>query len=407
MVTGAAAGLGLQPRWIVCTNDGRPIQELPVIEFSSREVLSGVNEASIKTSMAASPEMVELLKPWEHTLVFVLGTQPLWGGPIVKHRTAIGQPETEVTVREWAAWLDRLWTNDACEYDAEADGATIIANRFDAAVNDASLYGFLKPPLANIWDKQTAGGAKIEAAFLSQVDAASPQTIWREVQTVVGQGVDFAVTYSSSSDGGGTKFTPTLHCWRYMPGGSDVTLSLGRDLSSMAVEIDTDQQANVVTVLGEWDESDRLASASGQAPHLARKYSYEYLQTKTQADSLAAVMLEGHQMPVLSLGGIVLPGMRRDIRAGSMVTVEIPPGFDIRFPDGARQTLRAMDVTWQVGSSGQQTGVTLATQYDQTQPGFFNARQSSAPPIRTTRFVQTLRQLIDKSDKLENRRAGW
>ena len=261
-----------------------------------------------------------------------------------------------------------------------------------------------------------AGGDKPDLDFPSQFEGnylavASPQSVFQEVQTIAGLGIDWRVSYQTTDDG----VKPMLRTWRYDPDGTPVAdLVVGQDLAALSIEIDTDQQATQIHVLGESGDIQGWSGTSGTAlPELHRVWSFDHVDdpkadpstgASDRLKAFAANLLEQLSSPVLHVTSVDMPTLRNDIRAGDLVTVTIPPGIDPRFPDGEQRRLRVTEVNWSVQPGGLTTSLSLAANADLEQPGVFSSALGPVPPLRTVGFVRMLRGMLERIEQLEARR---
>ncbi len=172
---------------MLCDLTGKPVVELPVVSVSATDSLSKPNEATVSVSLSMRPDLDELLQPWTSSIVLLVENEPVYGGTIVKRRITLGATVLELTLREWSAWLDRVWTTATTEYIAPTtleDAGLVLKQRIDQAAELLSGHT-LVPPIGGL-DWSAAVGIECEIDFEDQTEEPSPQTFLAQLRRAGG-----------------------------------------------------------------------------------------------------------------------------------------------------------------------------------------------------------------------------
>lgn len=401
-----------------CTRDGTPIAELPIVSAQASDALNRADEATFSVSLASNPDLDALLMPWAGTVIVLVDQVPVWGGTIVKRRTALGKTALELVCREWSAWLERVWTTAAVEYISPTtpdDCATVILNRYQAGYALSAGHA-VRPP----WDGLAVSGSsgvEWELDFEDQSDEPSPQTIWQEVESILASGVELDTRWTYT----GGRFRMSLEVSRFNPNASALEVVIGSDAVSTTLAVDSDQQATLVKVVGADDLTSVVSSSDLKYPPLWRVFSFDKVgsasntdaEAQAQLDKIATDIHNNLKAPVLSADDVSLVGLRSRPHPGELVRIVVPPEFDDRFPEGQDAVMRVTEVTWEWSDAGRSTRLQLTTLSDAI-PNTPTARGSgmllssggaeAAPGSQG--YVAWLRSLEDRLLAVESRRSA-
>ena len=392
--------------FVLCDLAGKPVVELPMVSWSVADPLSAPGDADLAIDTTVDPSIVGRLQPWEQTIIMLADGQPVWGGTVVKRRTSLGKTVTQIGVRSWAAWLDRVWTTAATEYAAPAtpeDAGLVIYDRFVKAQTLAAGYA-LQPPFGTLTHVGVTG-VPYDGDFEEQDDETAPRSILAEVGTVVtAAGVDWDLQWRRVAG----KYEPFLRTFRFDATARARAVVVGTDTATATLEIDTNDQAGRVKIVGE--STDVVVGSSMDYLPLWRAFSFDQV---VDVDTLAAQLLAMLDRPILTVSDVAAPGTRADFKPGDLMQVSIPQGFDTRYPDGAEETMRVTGIKWAGGSSaGETTSYTLAALWqaftntpDQQNLGSRAvAGATIGPSVLRGGLVQQLRDMQDRIRHLELRR---
>jgi hypothetical protein len=392
------------PVFVLCDLAGKPIVELPMVSWSIGHPLSAAGDGDMSIDTTVNPDLTRYLQPWEQTVIMLADGLPVWGGVVVKRRTRLGDTVTQVGVREWSAWLGRVWTTAGTQYlspGALDDAGVVIHDRFVKAATLAEGYD-REPPFKDM-PLNSATGVTYDGDFEDQELETNPKTFLQDVALVVQTaGVDWRTDWDTDR----ATYTPSLTTFRRDSGREAREVVVGADCATATLEMDTDQQATRLKLVGESDDIE-VGTSTAYVP-LWRAVSYDKV---LDVAPLAAMLLSLVEHPTLTVNDIQAPGSRNDFSPGDLMRIIVPAGFDARYPTGVVTEMRVTGVSWVGSVKGHSTKYTLSALWEtltntpngKAQPTV-DTGQPVGPDLPRPDFITGLREMAQRISELELRR---
>lgn len=351
-------------------------------------------------------ELEAITVPWRNQLVLTVDDAPVWIGPVVKRRGAVGNARTMVVqAREWEAWLARASVTGIVpthDQEDDFDAYTLVKARIEDVCRKARNLGFAVPPIAGVTAEPGATPATVSIDWRYQ-DGQTIPSVWDEIRDMIGQGVDVRfVPYWT-----GTNYTVRLWVSKYAQSTPpSVTLTLGEHLANADLVENGDKQVTRWNVVG-LGETAEYGPAPGAAnlPMLEEWRSLPTVDDVNLLGSRAQTLYAATAVGDLTADEAVVDRSCPPLRGGDTILLDIPPGLDGRAPNGREVTLRVQSIT-HVIEDGLEVRLRLAAPWDASSTLRAGNVGDAAPPESPRDVIRTLRDMRDGLSQVERRRSA-
>jgi hypothetical protein len=378
----------------------RSIAELPVEDIEAEDVANGAGDANVEVSLAYAPEIVPLARPWLTQIGLTTDEyEPLWLGPLVRRRGEAVSATYRLKATQWEGYLARLWLPDDYDDGGIGDPAAIIANRVQQAAAFARDRFPASLPVPLPLNTPALTGREVDFEFSSTYDGrdwwkSRPPSVLDDIQLVGEQG--FVFGFIPHLDGGVWSLSLEVQS---LPHGESTVLQVGYDLSEIELSSDGEQQITDWWVVGEGEVA-RATDTDG-LPVLMDVRSYDSIPADANLRPIADALIAATARDLIAADRVRLKGIRQ-IVAGDLVTIDIPPGLYQTWPDGSQWTMRARSVTWRIDATQSSTSLSVEQQLENVSPWALqpNSLTGLINDLRTrllrteTRRVQSLSPVI-------------
>ncbi len=199
-------------------------------------------------------------------------------------------------------------------------------------------------------------------------------------------------------------YVMTVSTTRFDPEAVVKAVSIGGDSATATLEVDSDNQATMVKVVGA-DVDGIKDTTPHYYPPLWKVFSYDKVGAtasteviaQAQVDALAEAIRRQLSQPVTSASNVVLPGLRNEYVPGGLVALIVPSDFDVRFPDGLTLMLRVTEVQWSWKANEASTSMSLSALWESI--------PNAEPAPGRNNFLDTLRNMQSRIQAVETRRV--